>query len=207
MTASALLGFLGASVILTVAPGPDNLFVITQGISRGRRAAILTALGMCSGISVHTTAAALGLSAIFYASDAAFQAVKYAGAAYLLFLAFKAIREQARGPGGAAAGRVEGTALFRRGFLMNVLNPKVALFFLSFLPQFVSRGSGSVAVQVLLLGLIFMLQAVVIFATIGWFSGAIGNWLTRTPRASRRFAWATAAVLASLAIRLALATR
>jgi len=101
MDASTLLYFLGASVALTVAPGPDNLFVLTQGIACGRKQAIVTALGMCSGISVHTVAAAFGISALFYSSAAAFDAVKYAGAAYLLYLAWKTIDPgRGSGPGG-----------------------------------------------------------------------------------------------------------
>jgi threonine/homoserine/homoserine lactone efflux protein len=92
MTPSTLLYFLGASVALTVAPGPDNIFVLTQGVTRGRKPAIITALGMCSGISVHTTAAAFGISAVFYSSAVAFNLVKFAGAAYLLFLAVKTLK-------------------------------------------------------------------------------------------------------------------
>src|SRR6516164_1848142 len=94
MIPAMLLYFLGASAALTVAPGPDNIFVLTQGIARGRRPAIVTALGMCSGISVHTTAAALGISAVFYSSALAFSVVKYAGAAYLLYLAFRTLRDR-----------------------------------------------------------------------------------------------------------------
>src|SRR5512136_1627213 len=130
MTSSTLLCFLGASVALTIAPGPDNIFVLTQGIARGRKTAVITALGMCSGISVHTTAAAFGISAIFYSSAVAFNIVKYPGAAYLLFLAYRNLRERssvrfARGDSEPLG------ALFKRGFIMNVLNPKVAMFFLA----------------------------------------------------------------------------
>ncbi|MDD5351370.1 MAG: LysE family translocator, partial [Chthoniobacteraceae bacterium] len=140
MTASTFLCFLGASAALTLAPGPDITFVITQGISRGRKAAIVSALGMCSGVSVHTTAAALGISAALYASAAAFTFLKFAGAAYLLYLAWKALREPV-GPR-LSAGKAEvqpAGILFRRGFMMNVVNPKVGLFFLAFLPQFVTQ--------------------------------------------------------------------
>src|SRR5512138_829793 len=90
---STMVAFLGASLLLTIAPGPDNTFVVAQGISRGRRAAVITALGMCSGVSVHTTATALGISALLYASETAFAVLKLLGAAYLLYLAWKALRE------------------------------------------------------------------------------------------------------------------
>lgn len=204
---SALLCFLGASAALTVAPGPDNLFVLSQGISRGRRAAVITAWGMCGGITVHTLAAALGISAVFYSSAIAFEAVKFAGAGYLLYLAFKAAREHP-----AAVERRDddprpGLAQFRRGFLMNVLNPKVALFFLAFLPQFTAPGRGAVWAQMIVLGLIFMAQGFVIFTAIALCSGTLGKRLMRNPQASRYFSWLSAAVLFSLGIRLALAGR
>jgi len=206
MTTSTLLCFLGASIALTIAPGPDNLFVMTQGIARGRKPAIITALGMCSGISIHTIAAAFGISAIFYSSAVAFNAVKYLGALYLLYLAWKTIKAH-------SAVRLSNTdemplsALFKRGFIMNVLNPKVAMFFLAFLPQFVAQDSDHFAMQVLLLGLLFMLQAVVIFCLIGYFSGGIGSYLFSRPKCARFFDWLTAGVFTALGIRLALSER
>ncbi|BDV41676.1 LysE family translocator [Geotalea uraniireducens] len=206
MTASTLCYFLGASVALTLAPGPDNIFVVTQGIARGRRPAIVTALGMCSGISVHTTAAAFGISAVFYSSVLAFNAVKFAGAAYLLFLAYKILRERSA-VRLATVDERSAAALFKRGFIMNVLNPKVALFFLAFLPQFITPASGHLPLQMLLLGFIFMVQAVVIFTTIGYFAGSIGRFILARPRVAKFFDWLTAGVFASLGIRLALAER
>ncbi len=207
MTASTLICFLGASIALTLAPGPDNTFVIAQGISRGRKAAVTTALGMCSGISVHTTAAALGISAVLYSSAIAFTFLKYAGAAYLLFLAYKTLKEGSVTTTDAGAGQCGPWALFRRGFIMNVVNPKVALFFLAFLPQFVEARSGRVALQMFLLGLVFMAQAVVVFSAIGLLSGGIGNAIQKRPRIAGFFSWLTAGIFASLGIRLALAER
>jgi threonine/homoserine/homoserine lactone efflux protein len=206
MSLSTLLCFLGASMALTLAPGPDNLFVMTQGIARGRRAAIITALGMCSGISVHTTAAALGISALFYSSLPAFNLVKYAGALYLLYLAVKTVRHRSTLPR-TCTEQLPATALFRRGFIMNVLNPKVALFFLAFLPQFIAPGSLHFPLQMLLLGGIFMVQAVVIFSAIGWFSGTVGRFMVARPGISRTFDWLTAGIFALLGLRLALAER
>ena len=208
MTITTLLLFFGASMALTIAPGPDNIFVVTQGLARGRRAAILTAWGMCSGVTVHTLAAAAGISALFYSSALAFQVVKYAGAAYLLYLAWQVLREQ--GPlavGAGTSGGPGGWSLFRRGFIMNVLNPKVALFFLAFLPQFTVREAGNIPAQMVLLGLIFMAQALVIFTLIGFFSGSVGGWLQRRPRAGLYFNWLAGAIFALLGLRLALAER
>ena len=204
MTTSLFLTFLGASMAITIAPGPDNLFVITQGIARGRRAAIITALGMCSGISIHTLAAALGISAIFATSSLAFAVVKYAGAAYLLYLAWMTLRHSAAVRLGPADER-PALDLFKRGFIMNVLNPKVALFFLAFLPQFVNPANGHVPTQMLLLGGLFMLQAVLIFSALGYFSGSIGGYLVARPRLARYLDALTAGVFTALALRLALA--
>lgn len=206
MTLYMFYSFFLASVALTIAPGPDNIFVISQGILRGRRAAIITALGMCSGITVHTTAAALGISAIFYSSAALFNLVKYAGALYLLYLAYKTFRSSSAFSL-AAPSELGSSALFRRGFIMNVLNPKVALFFLAFLPQFVTPAAGNVPFQMILLGALFMIQASVIFSLFGWFSGSIGTVLQENPKLSRYFDLLTAGVFAALGLRLALSER
>lgn len=206
MTEATFLYFLMASMALTIAPGPDNIFVMTQGITRGRKPAIVTALGMCSGISVHTIAAAFGISAVFYSSAVAFNMVKYAGAAYLLYLAYRTMKERSAVTFSGADDR-NGSALFKRGFIMNVLNPKVALFFLAFLPQFVTPDARYFPLQMLLLGFIFMVQAVIIFCLIGYFSGSIGRFLLSRPEVARRLDWLTAGVFASLGIRLAFAER
>jgi threonine/homoserine/homoserine lactone efflux protein len=206
MTESMLIYFLGASVALTIAPGPDNIFVMTQGIARGRKPAIVTALGMCSGISVHTTAAAFGISAVFYSSVVAFNVVKYAGAAYLLYLAYKTLKERSTIKLSNADDRPS-AALFKRGFIMNVLNPKVAMFFLAFLPQFVTPNTAHFPLEMLLLGFIFMVQAVIIFCLIGYFSGSIGSFMLTQPRIAKCFDWLTAGVFASLGVRLALTER
>lgn len=206
MTATTLIYFLGASVALTLAPGPDNIFVLTQGIARGRKPAIITALGMCSGISVHTSAAAFGISALFYSSIVAFNVVKYAGALYLLYLACKTLRESSTVKLSSVDDR-DAASLFKRGFIMNVLNPKVAMFFLAFLPQFIAPNTSHFGLQMLLLGFIFMVQAIAIFCTIGYFSGSIGHFILSRPRISKYFDWLTAGVFAALGLRLALAER
>lgn len=206
MNSYPLLTFLFASMALTISPGPDNIFVITQGVTRGRKAAVVTALGMCSGVSVHTTAAALGVSAIFYSSALAFNLVKYAGAAYLLYLAFMTLRSSSTVRLGKAE-EIPVAALFRRGFIMNVMNPKVALFFLAFLPQFADPKIGAIPAQMMLLGFLFMLQAVCIFSLIGWFSGSIGSSLLEKPTIARYFDLLAGSVFALLGVRLALTQR
>ena len=206
MTATTLFYFLCASAALTIAPGPDSIFVMTQGITRGRKPAIVAALGMCSGVSVHTIMAAFGISALFHSSLLAFNIVKYAGAAYLLYLAYKTLRERSS----IHLAQVEELpmgAMFKRGFVMNVLNPKVAMFFLAFLPQFAAPGTEHLPLQMLLLGLVFMLQAVVIFCLVGYFAGSIGQFILARPKVAKYFDWLTAGIFASLGVRLALAER
>lgn len=206
MTATTLLYFLCASAALTIAPGPDNLFVLTQGITRGRKPAIVTALGMCSGVSVHTAMAALGISAIFSTSLIAFNIVKYAGAAYLVYLAYKTFKDNST-VRLAESVDLPAFSLYKRGFVMNVLNPKVAMFFLAFLPQFVAPGSEHVALQMLLFGLVFMLQAIVIFCLIAYFAGSVGQFILSRPKIAKYLDWLTAGVFISLGLRLALAER
>ncbi len=207
MTMTSLFAFLGASIVLTLAPGPDNTFVIAQGLSRGRKAAIVTAIGMCSGISVHTTAAALGISALLYSSAWAFSLLKYAGAAYLLYLAYKAVKENSIVIAQVDGEPVRLAVLFRRGFIMNVLNPKVALFFLAFLPQFVAPDGIRPALQMIVLGLVFMMQGIVIFSAIGYLSGSMGNLILKRPKIAKYFSWVSAGIFASLGLHLALAGR
>ena len=196
--------YLIACVVLTLAPGPDNILVVSLGLARGRRAAVLAAWGMVSGVLVHTTAAALGISAILATSELAFRVIQYAGAAYLAYLAWRIIRERGGGPAGTADQAPQGAwALYRRGFLMNVLNPKVALFFLAFLPQFIDRDhTMPVWLQMVVLGLVFMAQAFVIFTVFGLFAGVLGEVIARRPWVQRVFDWLTAGVFMAVAIAL-----
>jgi len=202
----AVLGpYLAACVLITIAPGPDNVLVVSLGLSRGRRPAVLAAWGMASGVVVHTVAAALGISAVLAASPVAFRVVQIVGAVYLLYLALRILRERGRGAhAGADHAPVGHWALYRRGFLMNVLNPKVALFFLAFLPQFIQTpGRWPVWMQMMVLGLLFMVQAAVIFTAFALFAGALGEVLTRRPWIQTLFDWLTAAVFAGLGVALA----
>lgn len=199
--------FLGASILLTLAPGPDILYVIAQSVMNGRRAGAVTALGLCSGVLVHTTAAAVGVSALFHASAWAFNLLKYAGVLYLLWLAWQALASGEKGVLNGMNTAPAGRALFRRGLVMNLLNPKVSLFFLAFLPQFAEPERGSVALQMILLGLVFMLQAVVIFCLVALLAGSMRDWLTHHAGAGRWSSWVAAGIYALLGLRLALTER
>lgn len=207
MDFSVILSFIGVSMLITIAPGPDNLFVVAQSITHGRKAGVTTALGLCSGITVHTLAAALGISAVLYQSDIIFRVIKFVGAFYLLYLSWQAIRE---GTGSQGAGEVEKQSLpslYRKGIFMNVLNPKVALFFLAFLPQFISPNSGNMPLQMIALGLIFMLQAIFIFTLIALFAGSLGRNLLNKPQVARYINFTKAGIFTLIGIRLAFAEK
>lgn len=177
MDFSTWLAFAGASLLLSIAPGPDSLFVLVQSAMYGKKAGILVVLGLCTGLVVNTLLAALGLAALVAALPALFWAIKAAGAAYLVYLAVMAWRH-ARDGGGAAEGvRLSGVALWRRGVLMNLTNPKVQIFFLAFFPQFVKAGTTGWALvaQMLLQGVTFIGATALVFGAIAWGAGALAD--------------------------------
>lgn len=204
MELSQVIYFITVSMMLTLLPGPDILFVITQSISQGRKAGIATALGLCSGVTVHTLAAAFGISAILQQSAVVFQIVKYAGACYLLYLAWQAVREGKTALAAESVPKQSLSSLYKRGILMNVLNPKVSLFFLAFLPQFVTPEAGNTSLQMIFLGFVFMIQSVLIFTVVAVFSGSFGRKLFDNPRVSRYVNIFKASLFAIIGIRLAL---
>ncbi|MFD2829269.1 LysE family translocator [Corticicoccus populi] len=181
-----ILSFAGAAMLVTIMPGPDNLFVLTQSIAKGKNAGIFTTLGLCTGLLLHVSAAAIGITALLYQSAAAFTIIKYAGAVYLLYLAYMSFRNKESTLNLDSGERLNSTALYRRGVIMNVLNPKVSLFFLAFFPQFVNNSGINISVQMLLLGIIFLVQTFIIFSLISLFSGKIGTLLRQNPAVSKR---------------------
>jgi threonine/homoserine/homoserine lactone efflux protein len=200
--------FVAASLTVIVAPGPDNIYVLTRGVAQGRGVALASAWGMCSGLLFHTTLAAVGLSAILARSALAFSVVKYAGAAYLIYLGVRALLSKK----GFASPLEEAPAtrlvsFFLRGMTMNLLNPKVAVFFLAFLPQFASPAMGGTALRLLALGLVFTLLSLIVFSAIALFSGILGDRLSRNPRFAGALRWLTGGVLVGLGARLALSGR
>ncbi|MCG8526983.1 MAG: LysE family translocator [Opitutales bacterium] len=183
MDLSTWTWFLSASVILTLAPGPDNCFVLAQGISNGKRPALFSGWGMASGVVVHTTLAAFGISAVMLASPLLFQTVRWLGAGYLIWLSVQAFRGRNHvSEKVCQGGSFSDFRMYRRGFLMNVLNPKVSLFFIAFLPQFVVEGEVDVAIQMLLFGLVFMMQAGLLFSILALVSGSVGEKLRKFPK-------------------------
>ena len=199
--------FFAASLALIATPGQDNIYILTRGIAQGRPAALVSAWGVCAGLLVHTAFAVLGLSAILASSAVAFSVVKYAGAAYLVYLGLRMVlsREALALPeeeGGRSAGTRE---VFLQGVASNVLNPKVALFFLAFLPQFASADTGGSHLQFLFLGLLFVALSLVVTTLLALFCGAVGGWLRDKPGGVADVVGkAAGGVLVALGVRLAL---
>ena len=197
-----------ASLLLAVTPGPDNLFVLTQAALRGARMGLMVVLGLCTGLIGHTALVAVGAAAIFETSALAFSILKYCGAAYLLYLAWGAFRAGATELDGDASARGLGVgAMYRRGIIMNVTNPKVSLFFLAFLPQFADASRGAIGWQILVFGLVFQVATLLVFGGAALAAGRLGAWLRRRPGVQRGMNRAAGAVFVALAARLIAAER
>ncbi|MED1741343.1 LysE family translocator [Bacillus swezeyi] len=207
MDFTAIITFLGASILLTLMPGPDNLFVLAQSMSKGKYAGISTACGLCTGLIVHIAAAAGGISAVIYQSALAFAFVKYAGAAYLLFLAYKSFREKSSGFDLGDQPALSCTLLYQKGVIMNLLNPKVSLFFLAFLPQFVDDGAGQAAKQMLIYGMLFLIQALAIFIIISIFAEKVGNVLRKSSAISQKIHLIQGSLFALIGLKIALSQK
>lgn len=198
-------GFLSASLLITVSPGPDNLLVLSIGASRGRQLGVAFGLGCAMGCLSHTLLAALGVSALIAASPLMFSALKLAGGAYLIYLGWQALRSK----GGLSAPVADGVAssswqLFGKGLLANAINPKVVMFFLAFLPQFVVSERGDVPWQLAQLGVVFTLQAALLFASLGFFAGQVGRWLNRNQSAGLWLDRVAGGVFVALGLKLVL---
>lgn len=179
---ATLLLFIGTAIILIIIPGPDLIFTVTQGMTNGKKAAVITAMGLSLGNVVHTFAAAVGLSLIVKTSPIVFTIFKTLGTIYLFYLAFQAIKHRKESLDLNSQHTKNTSGLFLRGLLMNVLNPKVAIFFLTFLPQFINYENGYVPIQMCILGLIFIILTAIIFSLLGYFSGIFRDRLIKNPR-------------------------
>ena len=196
--------FIAASALLAIAPGPDVIYVLTRGIAQGRKAGLAAALGFASGCLFHTALAALGVAALIASSPIAFDAVRYAGAAYLVWIGIQALRHRDAFTL-EAAGEPKALALiYRQSVVGNVLNPKVTLFFLAFLPQFVDAHAGNLALQMALLGVVFMLVTIVVFGAVALFAAMIGDWVRRRPTIASRLNVFAGLTFIALGIRVAL---
>lgn len=199
-----VLTFFAASVVLSLAPGPDNIFVLTQSALYGRMAGFIVVLGLCTGLIFHTCAVALGVAVIFQTSALAFSILKYCGAAYLIYLGYGAFKAGASSLDTKNGGGEKYSKLYIRGIVMNVTNPKVSIFFLALLPQFADPIRGSVSLQIIALGALFMLATLLIFGGIALLAGALGEILKTSKNIQLYLNKFAAMVFLGLACKLAL---
>lgn len=198
------VSFTIAAAVLAVAPGPDNLFVLLQSAMYGSRAGIFVTLGLCVGVFIQTLLAAFGVAAVVAASPTLLMIIQLAGAAYLLYLAWGAWKAPVGGESGESAKkypRLSNFQLWRRGILMNITNPKVLIFFLAFFPQFIIKGSteSQVMVQMLIMGMTFLVCTLVVFSAIAWCAGTLADRL-RSPKVQTILNKVSAVIFTVLAI-------
>jgi threonine/homoserine/homoserine lactone efflux protein len=199
---TAFLTFLFAALMLNIAPGPDMLYVIGRSVGQGRKAGIVSSLGVFVGCWIHILAAAFGIAALLHSSPMAFNVVRYAGATYLIYLGIKMIAQKSN----LASQQLKPESLasiFRQGAVTNMLNPKVAIFFLAFLPQFINAQRGSVVLQIVFLGLIFNVGGTLVNLAVSYAGGTLGELLRRNQRFARMQQWFTGLVFIGLGLRLA----
>ncbi|QXP70420.1 LysE family translocator [Polaribacter sp. R2A056_3_33] len=200
-----LISFAFATAILAISPGPDNIFVLTQSIVNGTKYGIATVLGLMSGCLVHTTLVAFGVSAIIKENESLFLIIKLLGASYLLFLAYKVYKSNAKIVLSNTNIQKESTfKLFKKGFIMNVLNPKVALFFLAFFPQFLFSKTMSSVVQFYTLGALFIVVSFLVFTIIAILAGSISSYLKEHAKVGVYLKWGQIIVFTFIAFMILL---
>jgi threonine/homoserine/homoserine lactone efflux protein len=200
-----LVTFAAACVLFAVIPGPAVIYIVTRAVDQGRMAGIASVLGIASGTLAHVPAAALGLSALMLSSATAFTVVKYLGAAYLVYLGIRKIMGRNEAFGGAEGSRQPLMRIYRQGAVVGVLNPKTALFFLAFLPQFVDPALGYVTLQFIVLGVLLVLISMVSDSCYALATGTAGEWLrTRSPMFGKRLAWVSGGIYITLGIGAAI---
>ncbi|PXY23996.1 LysE family translocator [Prauserella flavalba] len=206
MDVSLLLAFVAAAAVISLVPGPDMMFIIAHGVARGPRAGVVAALGMSTGLAVHTVAAAAGLGALLQAAPAVLDAVRLVGAAFLLYLAWSAIRSSRQPLTESADAVAKGRPLrktYAMAVLTNLANPKVILFYLAFFPQFVvADGGWPVWAQFLVLGAVFIVVGFTVDGSVGLATGALSALLLRRPAVRRWLDRLSAAIFGGLAVRL-----
>lgn len=208
MSYEILIAFMGATGALAISPGPDNIYVLMQSISHGRKYGLATVAGLISGCIIHTTLLAFGVSAVIKANDKLFFAIKLFGAAYLLYLAYEVFRS--KGDINVSDGAVPKKSvkqLFRQGFVMNVLNPKVTIFFLAFFPGFLFSDTLSTVLQFYVLGILFMFISAIIFSLIAVLSGMISESIRGNPKIGVYLKWLQMIVFIGIAAYLLLSNK
>lgn len=196
--------FVIASWALIITPGPDLIYVTTQSIALGRRAGLISSVGITVGIFFHTLFAAFGISVILRTSESAFFLIKIIGALYLIYLGVRALKDKkSLLPENYQTVRTPAFRIFLQGLMSNLFNPKVALFFLAFLPQFTSAEMGSIPLQIALLGSLFAFFGIIFLSIVSYFSGRLGNWLAKQPAVAKRIRVLSAAIMILLGLKLA----
>ena len=203
----ALVMFVAAGLLLNITPGPDVLYIVGRSLSQGRAAGVTSAVGIAAGCLVHIAAAALGLSALMLTWPLAYDIVRYVGAGYLIWLGAGALRSGAGALHVPGLERVSLGLAFRQGMVTNILNPKVALFFLAFVPQFTDAARGSLAVQFVLLGFIFVGNGLLVCLAYACAASWLGEWLKTRAGLSTWLNRATGVLFISIGVRLALGDR
>lgn len=198
--------FIGSTFIITLAPGPDIIFSMTQGLTHGIKAGFTTALGLAAGNIVHTLLAVFGVAVIFKTNPIAFNILKYFGVTYLVYLGIQTIRHR-EDPFKLVKIDNGKKNLFVRGFIMNVLNPKVTIFFVAFFPQFVDEKYGNVSTQMFYLGIIFMVLVVLIFGSVSISAAMAGEVLKRKPNVAKYINISSTIIFFALAFKLILLQR
>lgn len=207
LSGETLATFITASILLGLAPGPDNIFVLTQSALRGRCPGLVVMLGLCTGLIVHTMAVAFGVAIIFQTSAIAFIVLKSIGAGYLLYLAWKTFRAPVERIKGESHLVINYRRLYLRGIIMNITNPKVSIFFLAFLPQFADPARGPISIQMLLLGGLFILATILVFGSIALLGGTIGQLINRSNNTQKILNKVAGIVFVGLALKLATSNR
>lgn len=207
LSSQTVITFFVASTLLAIAPGPDNIFVLTQSALHGKLSGVVVMFGLCTGLLVHTGAVAFGVAIIFQASALAFTALKVIGASYLCFLAWQIFRATPEKISISGNQQKKLGDLYRRGIIMNITNPKVSIFFLAFLPQFADPDRGRISAQMLVLGGIFIVATILVFGGIALLGGALGGWLSRSARAQKIMNRVAGTVFIGLALKLVTAER
>ena len=197
-----LAAFFATAIILGFVPGPDNIFVLTQSAVEGHRAGITVTFGLLTGLVFHTVAVAFGVSVIFKTSPVAFTILKIFGICYLLYLAWGAFHCRDANISNKKGKKRSAIALYRRGIIMNITNPKIAIFFLAFLPQFTDPSRGSIPMQIITLGAIFIIATLIVFVIIAYLAGSIGSYLRESDKAQTILNRIAGTVFIGLAIKL-----
>jgi threonine/homoserine/homoserine lactone efflux protein len=202
LSMEVVVAFFSASLLLALVPGPDNIFVLTQSIIQGKKSGLIIVFGLCTGLVFHTIAVTFGVAVIFQTSAFAFTLLKVAGAIYLLYLAWQIFNAKAEDIDTKKDKKIDFKKLYYRGIIMNITNPKVSIFFLAFLPQFTNTNLGSIPLQILSLGALFIVATILVFGMIALLSGTLSQLFNKSKKSQIILNKLASFVFFSLAIKL-----